>query len=69
MIYGGPIRYDEEMQCDLEMDDRALSCFDLYEVGGVADKGTEIDTMWRRRTRPKRLRAKSEQPVAPKKEE
>ena len=42
------------------MEDKSLSNFDMYEVGAIADAETFVDAQWRKETRPKRIRPRSE---------
>lgn len=58
-LNGGPLEFELAMQTSLYMEDASNSAFDLYETGAIVDKGTEIDPVWRRVTRPKRIRPKS----------
>jgi len=58
-LNGGPLTLDFPMQTELEMQDKNLSEFDLYEAGAVADMATFVDAQWRRETRPKRIRLRS----------
>jgi hypothetical protein len=56
---GGPLKLELQMQTSFYLEDFSNSGFDLYEVGAIEDKGTDIDPQWRRETRPKRIRPKS----------
>ena len=51
------------MQTSLYAEDLSNSGFDLYDVGAIKDQSTLIDADWRRKTRPKRIRAKSAEEV------
>lgn len=47
----------------MNQEHKALSEFDLYEIGAVADQATFIEAQWRRDTRPKKMRSNSAEEI------
>ena len=58
-LNGGPLALEVLVQTSDHYEDVSNSEFDLYEIGQIKDKGTKIDSQWRKETRPKRIRPKS----------
>ena len=52
------------MQAEQEVDEKSCSGFDMYEVGAICDAETFVDVQWRKETRPRRIKAQSENGAA-----